>query len=133
MDRLVLFVIAVAIASASAARQKEKDWIWLGIRLITHQCHYWTDSSIMLQEIGRNRDCGQKGTGIMKGFGWFCVILGCASFLGAAINGNSVFGPAFWLAWASISYIGQKIEKKNKNITEYLAILAICRIFAANI
>lgn len=50
----------------------------------------------------------------MKGFGWFCVILGSASFLGAAINGNSVFGPAFWLAWASISYIGQKIEKKNK-------------------
>ena len=34
----------------------------------------------------------------MKGFGWFCVILGSASFLGAAINGNSVFGPAFWLA-----------------------------------
>ena len=32
----------------------------------------------------------------MKGFGWFCVILGSASFLGAAINGNSVFGPAFW-------------------------------------
>ena len=79
-------------------RQKEKDRIWLGIRLITHQCHYWTDSSIMLQEIGRNRDWGQKGTGIMKGFGWFCVILGSASFLGAAINGNSVFGPAFWLA-----------------------------------
>ena len=26
----------------------------------------------------------------MKGFGWFCVILGSASFLGAAINGNSV-------------------------------------------
>ena len=34
----------------------------------------------------------------MKGFGWFYVILGCASFLGAAINGNSVFGAAFWLA-----------------------------------
>lgn len=34
----------------------------------------------------------------MKGFGWFCVILGSVSFLGAAINGNSVFGPAFWLA-----------------------------------
>lgn len=29
----------------------------------------------------------------MKGFGWFCVILGSASFLGAAINGNSVFAP----------------------------------------
>lgn len=34
----------------------------------------------------------------MKGFGWFCVILGSASFLGAAINGNNVFGPASWLA-----------------------------------
>lgn len=34
----------------------------------------------------------------MKKFGWFCVITGCASFLGAAIYGDSVFGPAFWLA-----------------------------------
>lgn len=34
----------------------------------------------------------------MKGFGWFCIILGSLSFLGAAISGNSVFGPTFWLA-----------------------------------
>ena len=65
----------------------------------------------------------------MKGFGWFCVILGSASFLGAAINGNSVFGPAFWLALGIYLVHRAKI----KNITEYLAILDICRIFAANI
>lgn len=69
----------------------------------------------------------------MKGFGWFCLILGSASFLGAAINGNSVLGPAFWLALGIYLVHRAKIEKKNKNITEYLAILAICRIFAANI
>ena len=69
----------------------------------------------------------------MKGFGWFCVILGSASFLGAAINGNSVFGPAFWLALGIYLVHRAKNRKEKKNITEYLAILAICRIFAANI
>ena len=34
----------------------------------------------------------------MKGFGWFCVILGSASLLDAAMNGNRVFGLAFCLA-----------------------------------
>lgn len=69
----------------------------------------------------------------MKGFGWFCVILGSVSFLGAAINGNSVFGPAFWLALGIYLVHRAKNRKENKNITEYLAILVICRIFAANI
>lgn len=50
----------------------------------------------------------------MKGFGWFCVILGSASFLGAVINGNSVFGPAFWLALGIYLVHREKIEKKNK-------------------
>lgn len=52
----------------------------------------------------------------MKGFGWFCVILGCASFLGAAINGNSVFGPAFWLA------LGIYLVHRAKNRKEKLKI-----------
>lgn len=50
----------------------------------------------------------------MKGFGWFCVILGSASFLGAAINGYSVFGPAFWLALGIYLVHLAKIEKENK-------------------
>ena len=50
----------------------------------------------------------------MKGFGWFCVILGCASFLGAAINGNSVFGPAFWLALGSIYLVHRAKNRKEK-------------------
>lgn len=70
----------------------------------------------------------------MKGFGWFCVILGSASFLGAAINGNSVFGPIFWLALGIyLVHRAKKSKRIIKNIPEYLAILAICRIFAANI
>lgn len=70
----------------------------------------------------------------MKGFGWFCIILGSASFLGAAINGNNVFGPAFWLALGIyLVHRAKKSKRIIKNITEYLAILAICRIFAANI
>ena len=70
----------------------------------------------------------------MKGFGCFCVILGSASFLGAAINGNSVFGPALLVSPGHLSRTsGKKSKRKIKNITEYLAILAICRIFAANI
>lgn len=48
----------------------------------------------------------------MKGFGWFCVILGSASFLGAAINGNSVFGPAFWLALGIYLVHRAKIRKE---------------------
>lgn len=59
----------------------------------------------------------------MKGFGWFCVILGSASFLGAAINGNSVFGPAFWLALGIYLVHRAKIEKKIKtsqNIWQFL-------------
>lgn len=50
----------------------------------------------------------------MKGFGWFCVILGSASFLGAAINGNSVFGPAFWLALGSIYLVHRAKNRKEK-------------------
>ena len=53
----------------------------------------------------------------MKGFGWFCVILGCAFFLGAAINGNNVFGPAFWLALGI--YLVHRAKKSKRIIKKY--------------
>lgn len=69
----------------------------------------------------------------MKGFGWFCVILGSASFLGAAINGNSVFGPAFWLALGIYLVHRAKIEKKIKisqNIWQFLLfVVYLLRIY----
>ena len=34
----------------------------------------------------------------MKKFGWFCVIIGALSFLGAALKGHNPTGPTFWLA-----------------------------------
>lgn len=34
----------------------------------------------------------------MKTAGWICLIIGVISFLGAALNGDSVFGPLFWIA-----------------------------------
>lgn len=33
----------------------------------------------------------------MRTAGWICLIFGVLSFLGAALNGNSVFGPLFWI------------------------------------
>lgn len=48
----------------------------------------------------------------MKGFGWFCIILGSLSFLGAAISGYSVFGPTFWLAFGI--YLVYRAKKRKE-------------------
>jgi len=34
----------------------------------------------------------------MKIAGWICLVIGVLSFFGAALKGNSVFGPLFWIA-----------------------------------
>lgn len=34
----------------------------------------------------------------MRTVGWICLVIGVLSFLGAALSGNSVFGPLFWIA-----------------------------------
>lgn len=34
----------------------------------------------------------------MKIAGWICLALGTLSFFGAALKGNNVFGPCFWIA-----------------------------------
>lgn len=33
----------------------------------------------------------------MRTAGWICLIIGVISFFGAALKGNSVFGPLFWI------------------------------------
>ena len=33
----------------------------------------------------------------MRTAGWICLIIGVLSFFGAALKGNSVFGPLFWI------------------------------------
>lgn len=50
----------------------------------------------------------------MKIFGWFCTILGAFSFIGAAIYGHSVFGPAFWLALGIYLLYRAKKNKEEK-------------------
>ena len=49
----------------------------------------------------------------MRYFGWFCVILGGLSFLGAVIAGHNVFGPLFWLA-IGIGFLAYDKNKKEK-------------------
>lgn len=49
----------------------------------------------------------------MKIAGWIFVVLGAFSFIGAAIAGHSVFGPAFWLGLGiALVYFGKRKEKK---------------------
>lgn len=33
----------------------------------------------------------------MRTLGWICIVIGGLAFIGAAMKGNSVFGPVFWL------------------------------------
>jgi len=33
----------------------------------------------------------------MKTFGWICTVIGALALLGAALKGNNVTGPVFWL------------------------------------
>lgn len=33
----------------------------------------------------------------MRTAGWICLVIGVLSFFGAALKGNSVFGPLFWI------------------------------------
>lgn len=44
----------------------------------------------------------------MKIFGWICTIVGVLSFIGAAIYGNSVFGPVFWIALGIVLLLKSK-------------------------
>ena len=55
----------------------------------------------------------------MKTTGWILLVIGVLTFLGAALKGNSVFGPLFWLALGA--YLihranTKEIESKEKTI-----------------
>lgn len=56
----------------------------------------------------------------MKKFGWFSLGLGILSFIGAAANGNSVFGPLFWIGLGAflLHKSNQKESNSNKHIIE---------------
>lgn len=34
----------------------------------------------------------------MRTTGWICLVIGVLSFFGAALKGNSIFGPLFWIS-----------------------------------
>lgn len=52
----------------------------------------------------------------MKTTGWICLIIGVLSFMGAALKGNSVFGPIFWISLgAFLLYLAANKEQVNEN------------------
>lgn len=51
----------------------------------------------------------------MKTTGWICLIIGVLSFMGAALKGNSVFGPIFWISLgAFLLYLAANKEQVNE-------------------
>lgn len=55
----------------------------------------------------------------MKIAGWICLVIGVLSFFGAALKGNSVFGPLFWIglgAFLLYRVNNDKQEIENKSI-----------------
>lgn len=54
----------------------------------------------------------------MKIAGWICLVIGVLSFFGAVLNGNSVFGPLFWIGLgAFLLYRVNNKERERKKIT----------------
>lgn len=54
----------------------------------------------------------------MKTAGWICLVFGVLSFLGAALKGNSVFGPLFWIGLgAFLLYRVNNKEQKDEKET----------------
>ena len=57
----------------------------------------------------------------MKTVGWILIVIGVLAFLGAALKGNSVFGPLFWIGIGIVLlYLKREREEndKEKTITE---------------
>lgn len=51
----------------------------------------------------------------MKTTGWICLIIGVLSFMGAALKGNSVFGPIFWISLGVfLLYLAANKEQVNE-------------------
>ncbi len=55
----------------------------------------------------------------MKTAGWIILVFGILAFFGAALKGNSVFGPCFWIALGGyLLYRANNKEDKGSNKTE---------------
>ena len=52
----------------------------------------------------------------MRTAGWICLIIGVLSFFGAALKGNSVFGPLFWIGLGAflLYRVNNKEDKRDK-------------------
>lgn len=54
----------------------------------------------------------------MKTAGWIILVFGSLAFLGAALNGNNVFGPIFWIALGLFLIHRGKTKEKEKKGAE---------------
>ncbi|MDE6021483.1 MAG: hypothetical protein K2H01_10885, partial [Ruminococcus sp.] len=56
----------------------------------------------------------------MRTAGWICLVIGALSFLGAALKGNSVFGPLFWIGLGAflLYRVNNKEDEREKEPTK---------------
>lgn len=56
----------------------------------------------------------------MRTAGWICLVIGVLSFLGAALKGNSIFGPLFWISLSAflLYRVNNKEDKCEKKPTK---------------
>lgn len=57
----------------------------------------------------------------MRTAGWICLVIGVLSFFGAALNGNSVFGPLFWIGLGAflLYRVNNKEDEREKEPTKH--------------
>lgn len=55
----------------------------------------------------------------MKTAGWICLVIGVLGFFGAALKGNSVFGPLFWIGLGTLFLyrVNHKEQESEKETT----------------
>lgn len=54
----------------------------------------------------------------MRTAGWICLVIGVLSFFGAALKGNSVFGPLFWISLGAFLLYrvnNKEVEREQKH------------------
>ena len=56
----------------------------------------------------------------MRTAGWICLVIGVLSFFGAALKGNSVFGPLFWIGLGAflLYRVNSKEDEREKDPTK---------------
>lgn len=51
----------------------------------------------------------------MKTAGWIILLFGVLAFIGAALKGNSVFGPSFWIGIGGLLlYLKRERDENDK-------------------